>query len=301
MVMRYICTALLFIQLTYGYSYVDGPIEKSAKPNRMNCPGAYCGRSGLNETHYSACVLHWIAIDLTAMRRKMTQAVLVVHIGATIEVALAAIITLLVTHPVGTMYLSTCRVNRLSDWYTYFHNPNPNYEKTLNCTQEAVYPLFTMVFMFYVLCGVIMLIIRPLLTSKLLPRKGRTSIFAALYFLPILSLIHAVGGGLVYFAYPYIVLILSLISSAFHFAFKLDQTTKSLLIGCARDSRSAMILIGHWLLHAFGIIAIAQERDHNLYLPMLGLVPVPALFYIATVRFSDPDNFHGSTRDVNVS
>ena len=78
-----------------------------------------------------------------------------------------------------------------------------------------------------------------------------------------------------YFAYPYIVLILSLISSAFHFAFKLDQTTKSLLIGCARDSRSAMILIGHWLLHAFGIIAIAQERDHNLYLPMLGLVPVP--------------------------
>ena len=46
MVMRYISTALLFIQLTYGYSYVDGPIEKSAKPNRMNCPGAYCGRSG---------------------------------------------------------------------------------------------------------------------------------------------------------------------------------------------------------------------------------------------------------------
>ena len=35
------------------------------------------------------------------------------------------------------------------------------------------------------------------------------------------------------------------------------------------------ISVGHWLLHAFGIISIAQERDYNLYLPMLGLVPVP--------------------------
>ena len=82
--------------------------------------------------------------------------------------------------PMGSFQLHACSVNRLSDWYTYFHNPNPNYEKTINCTQEAVYPLFTMVFMFYVLCGVIMLILRPLLTSKLLPRKGRSSIFAGM-------------------------------------------------------------------------------------------------------------------------
>ena len=168
-----------------------------------------------------------------------------------------------------------------SDWYTYFHNPTPNYEKTLNCTQEAVYPLFTMVFMFYVLCGVAMLVLRPFLTSKLLPRKGRTSIFAALYFLPILALIHAVGGGLVYFSYPYIVLILSLVSSAFHFAFKLDQTAKSLLLGCAKDSRSALILIGHWSLHAFGIIAIAQDRNHSFYFGswFLFLVPVPGKIF----------------------
>ena len=150
-----------------------------------------------------------------------------------------------------------------------------------------------MVFMFYVLCGVAMLVLRPFLTSKLLPRKGRTSIFAALYFLPILALIHAVGGGLVYFSYPYIVLILSLVSSAFHFAFKLDQTAKSLLLGCAKDSRSALILIGHWSLHAFGIIAIAQDRNHSFYFGswFLFLVPVPGkifnyLHYLHTVKSS---------------
>jgi hypothetical protein len=45
----------------------------------------------------------------------------------------------------GVLKLMACRVQRMSDFYTFFHNPNPNYEEKLNCTQEAVYPLFTMV------------------------------------------------------------------------------------------------------------------------------------------------------------
>ena len=143
-----------------------------------------------------------------------------------------------------------------------------------------------------------MLVLRPLLASKLLPRRGRSSIFAALYFLPVLALIHAVGGGLVYASFPYIVLIVSLVSSAFHFAFKLNQKAKALFIGCVKDSRSAVILIGHWLLHAFGILAITEIREPELHLPFLALIPVPALFYIATARFSNPENFiSDSNRD----
>lgn len=317
-------------QICHAYEYVDGPVQKN-RVEDFHCPGLYCGRSEFNDTHYSGCgkcergwrvsnnthsicqeckqnptmydwlflafhavlvlVLHWMAIDLTAKRRYLTQAVLAVHICAAIEVVSAALITLLINHPVGSLELRACRVDRLSDWYTYFHNPNPNYERTLNCTQEAVFPLYTMIFIFYSLCGVIMVLLRPLLASKLLPRRGRSSIFAALYFLPVLALIQAVGGGLVYASYPYIVLILSLISSAFHFAFKLDQSAKSLLLGCAKDARSAVILLGHWLLHAFGILAITQIREPSLHLPMLALVPVPALFYVLTVRFSEPENF----------
>ena len=82
----------------------------------------------------------------------------------------------------------------------------------------------------------------------------------------------------------------------FHFAFKLDQTARALLMGCIKEARSAVILVGHWLLHAFGILAIMQPRhpqaDLNAtYFPTLIMVPIPALFYIFTVRFSDPENF----------
>ena len=169
--MRRVISAVILFQMIQAYSYIDGPVEMT-KVEDWHCPGLYCGRSLLNETHYTACgkclrgwrvsnnthsichecstepksqewlflafhvvlvlVLHWIAIDMTAMRRKMTKAVLAVHIGATLEVGIAAIITLLVTNPTGHLKLHACRVNRLSDWYTYFHNPNPNYQKTLN-------------------------------------------------------------------------------------------------------------------------------------------------------------------------
>ena len=133
------------------------------------------------------------------------------------------------------------------------------------------------------------------------PGRGRSSVFAALYFLPVLAFVQAVAGGLIYEAFPYVVLILSLISSAFHFAFKLDQTAKALLIGCVKESRSAVILVGHWLLHAFGMIAIMQPRHppaelETSYFPTLVMVPIPALFYVFTVRFSDPENF---TSDAN--
>lgn len=43
--------------------------------------------------------------------------------------------------PLGELRLFACPVRKFSDWYTLFYNPAPNYEKSLHCTQEAVYPL----------------------------------------------------------------------------------------------------------------------------------------------------------------
>lgn len=54
-----------------------------------------------------------------------------------------------------------------------------------------------MVFVFYALGIVLMLLIRPLIVRKFLPKQGKFSIYAALYFYPILALLHAVGGGLI--------------------------------------------------------------------------------------------------------
>lgn len=44
-------------------------------------------------------------------------------------------------------------------------------------------------------------------------------------------------------------------------------------------------LVGHWLVLAYGIIALQYHISLLLY------VPLPALFYVITVKFTDPDEF----------
>jgi hypothetical protein len=68
--------------------------------------------------------------------------VLVLHFSALSEVITAAVLTLLMSNPMGSLAVQSCQTEKLSDWYTLLHNPNPNYEETLHCTQEAVYPLY---------------------------------------------------------------------------------------------------------------------------------------------------------------
>lgn len=205
-----------------------------------------------------------------------------------LEVTLSAILTLLLAEPRWQFTLSACQVNGLADWYPLLHNPSPNYGPALHCTHETVYPRFSIVFVFYGLCLVSMLVLRPFLASKLLPHRGRNSIYAALYFLPTLAAIHMSLGGVVYYSYPYITLLASLVSCAAHFAFKLDQSLRSLVVSSFTDSRNLTILVGHWALHAYGILAITELRQLSLHLSLLGLVPTPALFYVLTARFTDP-------------
>lgn len=57
------------------------------------------------------------------------------------EVVMSAIITLFIYEPVFSFNINSCEVTKLSDWYTLFHNPSPNYGEKLYCTQEAVFPL----------------------------------------------------------------------------------------------------------------------------------------------------------------
>lgn len=294
------------------------------------CPGLYCGRELFPDGNWSDCgacprgfranassicvpcddepqfydwlylgfmvllalVLHWFCIDMVSMRRNIPKEVIALHLSALIEVVAASLITLQLTDPIGTFTIRSCRATKLSDWYTLLHNPSPNYEETLHCTQEAVYPLYTMVFVFYTLGTAIMLLIRPLIAKKFLPKQGKFSIYAALYFYPILALLHAIGSGLIYYSFPYITITLSVLSNAAHFAFKLNQTMKSLLLSSVSDMKNIIVILGHWLLHGYGVVAVATLRGLSFHPAMLTLVPLPALFYILTARFTDPDKLH---------
>lgn len=254
------------------------------------CPGWYCGKILLSPDNYSdyctacprgyrrdektfncnqclgtpffydwfylgfmillALVLHWFFIDMVATRRSFSKDVLVLHISAFVEIVMACVFTLLLTSPLGSLFINSCEIHGLSDWYTLLHNPMPEYDKTLHCTQEAVYPLYTMVFVFYAFNLFIMMLIRPWLCNKYLPRQGKMSIYAAMYFIPVLSLIHALLAGLLYYSFPYLIVVLSIISCAHHFSSKLDQTIKALFLTTVLNPRNIIILLGHWSLHA---------------------------------------------------
>lgn len=128
---------------------------------------------------------------------RFTKGELILHASACVEVLLSAFLTILFTDPIWQLRINSCGVQKVSDWYTLFHNPTPNYETTLYCTQEAVYPLQTMIFVFYLFCVTFMMIIRPGLNVKFLPYRGKLAVYYALYIFPILALLHAVAGGVI--------------------------------------------------------------------------------------------------------
>ena len=49
-----------------------------------------------------------------------------------------------------------------------------------------------------------------------------------------------------------------------------------------------VVLFSHWLLHAYGIISISRLDKLEQDLPLLALVPGPALFYLLTAKFTEP-------------
>lgn len=94
------------------------------------------------------------------------------------------------------------------------------------------------------------------------------------------------------YAFPYLIVIISVISCAAHFAIRMDQKVSSLIVTTLVDARNVVILLGHWGLHAYGIIAITQLANPMFHAFLILLVPLPALFYIFTAKFTDPTRLH---------
>lgn len=79
-----------------------------------------------------------------------------------------------------------------------------------------------------------------------------------------------------------------MMTSASHFSTITYQTVENLVSSSIKDMRNLIIVLGHWLVHAYGIISLTGFKD----LWYLTLVPAPALFYILTAQFTDPMKIH---------
>lgn len=70
------------------------------------------------------------------------------------------------------------------------------------------------------------------------------------------------------------------------------QSMRFLIVSTLTDLRNSVILVGHWLLHAYGIVSITQFKDPVFHGAFVALVPLPAVFYVLTARFTDPNKVH---------
>ena len=220
-------------------------------------------------------------------RSKIHCAAIIVF-SVIIELSCSVIFTLLIYEPMGTFSLKTCGSEELADWYPIFFNPDVHFTSTLYCTQEMVYPLYSVVLTLLLADLVCMIIIRPLLTWKLSCSVDMVT-YLALYFIPVLMLIYAIGAGLLYYSFPYLFLVFSVSSIAFNLCLEYSRCSRSILKMCAPPPpRIIALVLLHWCLHSFAIVSVTRNESLLQTIKFLALSPVPTLFFFVTVRFTDP-------------
>lgn len=153
---------------------------------------------------------------------------------------------------------------------------------------------YSIVFIHYGICIIMLLVIRPLVNKafKIVGHTASWPIYAALYFFPILGLLHGIMAGVIYYSFPSITILLSLLSHAFHFASRQDQSWQKLLQESISSVRNSLVVLGHWLLHAYGIIALTMWLQPEIFIILLIFVPLPTALYVLFSRFTDPVKFH---------
>ncbi|XP_015755265.1 PREDICTED: JNK1/MAPK8-associated membrane protein-like [Acropora digitifera] len=170
------------------------------------------------------------------------------------------------------------------------------YVREYNCNRSITYGFFfvffsftryTIVLMYYAVCVGLLILVRPIISHQFCDGQGRASIYAALYFLPSLVVLHAVFGGLIYYGYPYATLVLSVLSTAAVLAKNNITHIRQLL----SRRRHVIIILAHWLVHAYGILAVTLLRNPAVHGPLFSLVLSPVLFYLVTHSFTEPNKF----------
>ncbi|VDP13576.1 unnamed protein product, partial [Soboliphyme baturini] len=244
---------------------------------------------------------------------KRSKALTMVQLlSAALETFVSALSSLFVFDPKGSFQLKTCGVESVEDWYTMFLNPNINYTMTVFCTQEAVYPLYTLPFVYYFFSLVSLAVLRPLLLRAFRqPLSGAyDAVFAALDFYPILAVTHAVFAGLICmslstnalegsnngnvqiilsnYAYPYLILFSTLMLNAAHLAAYREQTFCGIIKETFRCWQNISMLLLFLCLYCYSVASLTEFTNPFFHGGLLGLSPIPSLFYVLTVRLTNP-------------
>lgn len=156
-------------------------------------------------------VIQCYFIDRSIRTNKFNYLSFSLYLATICESIISSIVSLLPFNSQWDFSLRTCGVKSFSDWYTLFYNPSIN-EKWY-CTQEAVYPLYSIVFVFYIvslclvlsrhiylrfICFILYFLTRSPYVKRLCPKEYITkNTYYILYSIPALMFIHAILAGLI--------------------------------------------------------------------------------------------------------
>lgn len=156
-------------------------------------------------------VIQCYFIDQSFKSNKLNFLSFSLYLATICESIIASIISTLPFNSGWDFNLRTCGVKSFADWYTLFFNPSIN--ENFHCTQEAVYPLYSIVFIFYfialclvlsrhiylrLICFILYFITRSNQVKRLYPKDCITkNTYYILYSIPALLFIHAILAGVI--------------------------------------------------------------------------------------------------------
>jgi len=69
----------------------------------------------------------------------------------------------------------------------------------------------------------------------------------------------------------------------------ISQSITGLLKSTIRSSRNSVIVLFHWAMNAFGVLAVTQLSNPVRDFALIALSPLPTFFYILTAHYTDPN------------
>ncbi|CAL2045385.1 CBN-JAMP-1 protein [Caenorhabditis brenneri] len=206
-----------------------------------------------------------------------------------LENVIACIIAVLVYPPRFSFLLNGCTKTDIKEWYPACYNPRIGFTKTMRCTYEVVFPLYSITFIHHLILIAATLVLRSTLYCALLYKAYNAKPFyAAIISVPILAAMHAIFSGVVFYSFPYILLIGSLWAMCFHLALEGKRPFKEMIVRLATSPTHLAFLSISMLMLSFGVVAIITPLDFPYRWSLLCVVPVPFIFYLVTIPFTNP-------------
>lgn len=212
------------------------------------------------------------------------------------ECSLSSVLSLLVVPPKGSLLLYGCPKWSLREWYPVFYNPVINHTYTLRCAHEIVFPLYSLPFIYLAFCLLTLFTLRSCLYATVFKNSAVNSkpYYAALHILPLLALTHFIFAGLLYYSFPFITLLSSLIINAAHMAIVRGRRIGTVCKKAFLRLKNVVMLFIHMALFGFSLVVLMLNFSFGkpfLVIPVL-CVPLPFLYYCLIAGLSHPKFVH---------